>query len=98
MGGCARSAAARRNARIALRVYWCAEGFDLQLSTQESTLLEAFRRLPPNAADEFSALARRLAALSTSTRIDWSDSWSDEDLREFTAHSLKRFDEEEESR
>ena len=62
----------------------------MQLSAKEATLLEAFRRLPPNAAEELAALVQRLAALSPNARIDWSDSWSDEDLRGFTAHSLKR--------
>ena len=68
----------------------------MQLSSQETTLLNAFRRLPPDAANELAALAQRLAALSPNTRIDWSDSWSEEDLRDFTAHSLKRFEVEEE--
>ena len=68
----------------------------MQLSAQETTLLDAFRRLPPNAANELAALAQRLAALSPNTRIDWSDSWSEEDLRDFAAHSLKRFEAEEE--
>jgi hypothetical protein len=70
----------------------------MQLSAQEATLLEAFRRLPPNAADELAALVQRLAALSPNTRIDWSDSWSDEDVRDFTARSLRRFEAEEEKR
>jgi hypothetical protein len=73
-------------------------GTEMQPNARESTLLEAFRRLPPNAADELSALVQRLAALSPNNRIDWSDSWSDEDLREFTAHSMERLDAEEESR
>ncbi len=64
----------------------------MQLNPRETTLLEAFRRLPPNAADELSALVQRLAAVSPNKRIDWSDSWSDEDLRDFTAHSLERGD------
>jgi hypothetical protein len=70
----------------------------MQLNAEETTLLEAFRRLPPNAADEISALVQRLAALSPNKRINWSDSWSDQDLRDFTAHSLERLDAEEESR
>jgi hypothetical protein len=70
----------------------------MQLSAQETTLLEAFRRLPPNAARELTALAQRLAVLSPNTRIDWSDSWSEEDLRDFTAQSLKRLEAEEEKR
>jgi hypothetical protein len=68
----------------------------MQLSAQETTLLDAFRRLPPDAANELAALVLRLAALSPNSRIDWSDSWSEEDLRDFTAHSLKRFEAEEE--
>ena len=67
----------------------------MELSSQETTLLDAFRRLPAS-ADELSALVQRLAALPPGTRIDWSDSWSDEDLREFTTHSLKRLESEEE--
>jgi hypothetical protein len=68
----------------------------MQLTAQETTLLDAFRRLPPDAAGELAALVQRLAALSPNTRIDWSDSWSEEDLRDFTAHALKRFEAEEE--
>jgi len=70
----------------------------MQLTEQETTLLEAFRRLPPNAAGEFEGLVRRLAALPPDTPIDWSDSWSDEDLREFTKHSMRRLEADEASR
>ena len=62
----------------------------MQLTAQETTLLEMFRRLPPNLAHELMALVQRMAGLSPNTRIDWADSWSEEDLRGFTAHSLKR--------
>ncbi len=58
--------------------------------------MDAFLRLPPNTAGELAALVQRLAALSTTTRIDWADSWSAEDLRDFRRHSLRRLDEEEE--
>jgi hypothetical protein len=68
----------------------------MQLSAQEATLLDAFRRLPSDAANELAALVQRLAALSPNSRIDWSDSWSEEDLQDFTAHSRKRFEAEEE--
>ncbi|MGA3076625.1 MAG: hypothetical protein ABSG56_23425 [Bryobacteraceae bacterium] len=67
----------------------------MQISLREEILLEAFRRLPPDAANELSALAQRLATLTPGTRIDWSDSWSDADLREYTAASLRRFEDEE---
>jgi hypothetical protein len=68
----------------------------MAISARAEVLLEAFRRLPPDAAVELSALAQRLAALAPGTTIDWSDSWSDADLREFTAASLRRLEAEEE--
>ena len=67
----------------------------MQLSERESELLDAFRRLPPAAANELSALVQRLASLGQDRAIDWSDSWSEDDAREFTAHSLDRLDIEE---
>ena len=44
---------------------------------------------------DLSKLAERLANLAPSGRIDWSDSWSDEDLNDFRAASLRRLDAEE---
>lgn len=49
--------------------------------------------MPSETATELSALAERLAALVPGSKIDWSDSWSDEDLKEFS--SLRRLEEEE---
>jgi len=40
-------------------------------------------------------LAQRLVELAPNRRIDWSDSWSDEDLNEFRAASLRRLEAEE---
>jgi hypothetical protein len=68
---------------------------DLQLNAREASFVQAFRRLPPNAAAELTALAERLAAIHPAARIDWSDSWSDEDLNEFTAASVRRLEAEE---
>lgn len=68
---------------------------EVLLSPQESSLLDAFRRLPPDTATELSALAERLAAIAPHRKVDWSDSWSPEDLRDFRAASLKRLDKEE---
>jgi hypothetical protein len=44
---------------------------------------------------ELSALAERLAELAPNRRIDWSDSWSDEDMNDFRTASLRRLDAEE---
>jgi hypothetical protein len=68
---------------------------EMQLNEREASLVDAFRRLPPETATELSALAERLAELAPNRRIDWSDSWSDEDLNEFRAASLRRLDAEE---
>jgi len=67
----------------------------MELTKREASLVQAFRRLPPETATELSALAERLAQLAPNGRIDWSDSWSDEDLNEFRAASLRRLDAEE---
>jgi hypothetical protein len=65
---------------------------DILLNPQEASLLTAFRRLPPEAAMELSRLIERLAALAPERKIDWSDSWSDEDLKQFRAASLRRLE------
>ena len=67
----------------------------MELNSHEATLLDAFRRLPEDTAHELSALVQRLAAQSSTTKIDWSDAWSEQDLREFAAHSVARFEAEE---
>jgi hypothetical protein len=68
---------------------------EMQLDPREASLVETFRRLPADTAAELSALAERLATLSPQGRIDWSDSWTDEDLQDFRAASLRRLDTEE---
>ena len=65
---------------------------ELELSAREVSLVEALRRLPPDTVAEISSLAERLAALPPNGKINWSDSWADEDLKEFTAASLKRLE------
>jgi hypothetical protein len=65
---------------------------EILVNPQEASLLASFRRLPPDTASELSALVECLAGLAPGSRIDWSDSWSEEDLREFRAASLRRLD------
>jgi len=67
----------------------------MQLDPGEASLVEVFRRLPPDTAAELSALAERLASLSPNRRVDWSDSWTDEDRQDFRAASLRRLEAEE---
>jgi len=68
---------------------------EMQLDPREASLVEVFRRLPPDTAAELSALAERLATISPHHRIDWSDSWTDQDLQDFRAASLRRLEAEE---
>ena len=67
----------------------------MQLDSREASLVEAFRKLPPDTAAELSALTERLATLGRRSNIDWSDAWSDDDLCEFRAASLRRLDAED---
>lgn len=76
-------------------VVYYVQNMEMQLNEREASLVDAFRRLPADAATELSALAQRLAELAPNHRIDWSDSWSDEDLNDFRAASLRRLDAEE---
>jgi hypothetical protein len=68
---------------------------EMQLNPREASLVEAYRRLAPDTAAELSALAERLATVTPNCTIDWSDSWSDEDLRDFRSASLKRLETED---
>ena len=63
---------------------------EILLNSQEASLLNAFRRLPPDEAIELSRLIERLAAHARDRKLDWSDSWSDGDLEEFRAASVRR--------
>ena len=65
---------------------------EILLNSQEASLLNAFRRLPTDAAMELSGLIERLAALAPDRKIDWSDSCSDDDLKEFRAASVARLE------
>jgi hypothetical protein len=62
------------------------------ITSREEQLVAEFRKLPAGAAEEVSALIHRLAALPAGAEIDWSDEWSDEDLRDITVASLKEFE------
>jgi hypothetical protein len=68
---------------------------EMHLDPREASPVEIFRRLTPDTAAELSALAERLAAISPQRKVDWSDSWTDEDLQDFRAASLRRLEAEE---
>ena len=60
----------------------------MELTTGETALLAAFRRLPPDVGEHLASLAERMAIAAEEAPIDWSDSWSDEDLKDLSAQSF----------
>lgn len=65
------------------------------LSPTEESLIKVMRVLGPDEAQKVLVWAQRLADLGGGRPIEWSDSWSDEDLREATLASLERFEQQE---
>jgi hypothetical protein len=61
------------------------------LSEQEESLISVVRALPPEEAGKVLDWARQLADLAGGRTIEWSDSWTDEDLAEATAAAVRRF-------
>ncbi len=65
------------------------------LNSQEESLINVVRALPPNEARKVLNWARQLADLAGSRAIDWSDSWTEEDRAEATAAAIRRFEDRE---
>ncbi len=65
------------------------------LSASEESLIKVVRMLPPGEAKKVLDWAQQLTDLGGGRPVEWSDSWSDDDLREATAASLKRFEQQE---
>ena len=61
------------------------------LSANEESLIKVVRMLPAEEAGKVLNWAQQLADLGGGRRVDWSDSWSDDDLRDATIASLERF-------
>lgn len=65
------------------------------LSAKEESLINVVRALPPVEAVRVLDWARQVADLADGRPVDWSDSWSDEDLADATAAAMRRFEEQE---
>ena len=52
----------------------------MALSAQEESLIGVVRALPPGEAGKVLNWARQLADLARGRTVEWSDSWTDEDL------------------
>jgi len=68
---------------------------DMVLNAGEESLINVVRTLPPEEARKVLDWARQLGDLGRTRAVEWSDSWSEEDLADATAASLRRFDEQE---
>ncbi len=62
------------------------------LTDKEESLVSVVRALPPVEAGRVLDWALQLADLADGRVIDWSDSWSDEDLADATAAAMRRVD------
>jgi len=65
----------------------------ITLSENEERLVVVLRALPPDAADQVITWATRLRDLATGRNVDWSATWTEEDLADAQRASLSRFDE-----
>ncbi len=65
------------------------------LSTQEESLINVVRALPPAEAGKVLNWACQLADLADVRPVQWSDSWTDEDLADATLAAVRRFDNQE---
>jgi len=67
----------------------------LVLSPQEEALIRVVRTLPPAETARMIHWASQLCEVAQGERMEWSDSWSDEDAADAARASLKRFDDSE---
>lgn len=68
------------------------------LTENEERLVQALRSLPPEAAEKVITWATQLSDLANGRRVDWSDTWTDEDLQDASHASLSNFEEREAGR
>jgi len=62
------------------------------LSTKEESLISVVRALPPDEAGRVLDWACQLTDLAGGRPVDWSDSWTNEDLADATSASLRRLE------
>ena len=65
------------------------------LNQQEESLISVVRALPPEEAGKILNWARQLADLAGGRIVEWSDSWTDQDLAEATSAAVQHFEDQE---
>ena len=68
------------------------------LTFEEEALITTVRGLPPEETTKMITSAEQLSALASRRQIEWSDSWSDEDLADATKASVGHLEEQERAR
>jgi hypothetical protein len=69
----------------------------ITLSENEERLVEVLRTLPPSAADSVIAWATHLRELSNGQPVEWSDTWTEEDLADLQRATIANFEARESS-
>jgi hypothetical protein len=64
----------------------------MTLSEKEESFVQSLRELPEEAADQVIEWARRLSDLAHGRNVEWSDAWTEDDLRDATAASVRDFE------
>lgn len=64
------------------------------LSAKEPSPISVVRALPPEKARKVLHLACPLADLADGRVVQWSDTWTDEDLTDATAAAVHRFEDQ----
>jgi hypothetical protein len=64
----------------------------MALSENEERLLEALRALPPETADTVIKWATQLSDLAKGGPVDWSDTWTEEDMTDLQNASIANFE------
>ena len=67
----------------------------MTLTSQEESLIGVIRTLPPDQASKILNWAHQLAGLAGDRPIQWSDSWTEEDLADATKSALQRLEDSE---
>ena len=64
----------------------------ITLSENEERLVEALRTLPPAAADTLITWATQMSDLAKGGSVEWSDTWTEEDLADLQRASMANFE------
>jgi hypothetical protein len=67
----------------------------MTLTEKEELLVQSFRTLPKDAADQVVRWTKQLSDLAHDRPVEWSDTWTEDDLRDVTAASVDNFEDQE---